>query len=141
MRALLNIFVGLAALTIPGACAAATLKDLCVFETADQGVSANISWQATATERASSVVDDYQTIQSLFETIRSFQAGWETPVGIWPQNATMINVDRHKEPICQIVYDRDSLYVALKDDAGFLRRDLSASEYSSVHVAMPPPVY
>lgn len=136
MRMLLTIVVGMLAATASSA-SAGSLEDLCVFETVDRGVVAHISWQ-DRTERRSLVEDDDQAIEEFFATIRSFADKWETPVAIWPQEATAIAVERYREPICNIVYDREYLYVALKNDAGFLRRALSASEYTSIDAVRPP---
>lgn len=131
MRTLLNIVVGILAATASSASAAASLQDLCVFQPVDKGSVAHISRQGVA-ERQSLVEDDYQVIQRLFETIRTFEDQWETPLAIWPDDATVIAIERYQEPVCNIVFDRDYLYVAMKNDSGFLRRGLSYSEYESI---------
>lgn len=131
MNALLPIAAGLVALTISSACSAASLEDLCVYQTVSPEMSATISWQSV-TDRQSYVQNDQDAIRKIFETVQAFKSGWQTPVGIWPKDATMISVYRYKKPVCQIVFDKEELYVRLKDDAGFSIRRLSRSDYVSL---------
>ncbi len=120
-------------------------QSLCVYGEVDSSLLAEVT-APVVDLRPSAIhqkVDrlNSQSLDDLYGYIRDLKGYWETPEEVWSKVATMIEVSNHGKTVCQVIYDKNNLYVALANNTGFLHRKLSDAEHDALDQRVPTVIY